>query len=159
MASISQSVETSLNPPRFLGAFRTVLGFTYVVGCPVHIYFALANPMGYRDMSKWAPPVSELAREFWYVWFLPHARIFALVIAAFEIAVGILILRGGSATKWGLVGALGFHLALATIFGMWPYTVPMIVLIAWALRYDFRPFRTTASLKRPNSARREPQAT
>jgi hypothetical protein len=126
-----------------------LLGFTYVVGSPIHIYFALVKPMGYRDMSEWAPPVSELAREFWYVWFLPNARIFALVIAGFEIAVGILIVRGGSATRWGLVGALGFHLALAGIFGMWPYTVPMIVVIAWALSYDFDPLLTTARLK-PN---------
>ncbi|HYI45457.1 MAG TPA: hypothetical protein VE174_08380 [Actinomycetota bacterium] len=43
------------------------------------------------------------------MWLLPRADVLALVIAAFEITVGVLILRGGSATRLGLVGALGFQ--------------------------------------------------
>jgi hypothetical protein len=34
---------------------------------------------------------------------------------------------------------------MAAMFGMWPYKVPMILLIGWVLRYDFdRAFRRPA---------------
>ena len=139
MASTSGGVMNRKSPGRFMRVFRVVLGLIYFFGSFSHVYFGLTQPGSYRDFSRWAPPLNAPARELWFVWFLPRANVLALVIAAFEITVGILILRGGSATRLGLAGALGFHLALAVMFGMWPYTIPMILLITWALRYEFRP--------------------
>jgi|CXWK01.1.fsa_nt_gi hypothetical protein len=128
-------------PGAFLRGFRAVLGLIYFFGSFSHVYFGLANPGAYRDFSDWAPPTSEPARDTW-TWFLSDARYLALVLAAFEMLVAVLILYGGRATKLGLLGALGFHVVLALMFGMWPYTLPMIVLLGWSLRYDFdRVFR------------------
>jgi hypothetical protein len=134
----------AMRPGRLARGFRALLGLVYVLGSPTHVYLAVANTEAYRAFSEWAPPTSEISRSLWN-WFLSNARYLALLIAAFELAVGLLILKGGGPTKVGLLGALGFHIVLAAMFGMWPYTVPMILLIGWMLRYDFdRAFRRPA---------------
>lgn len=112
-----------------------MLGLVYLFGSPIHVYFSFNAP-AYHDFSEWAPPITELSREVW-TWFLSNAQVLALLLAMFELLVSVLILWGGQATRLGLIGALGFHLILASMFGMWPYTVPMVFLIGWSLRYDF----------------------
>ena len=95
-------------------------------------------------LSLASAPPSFCSRCLWN-WFLSNARYLALLIAAFELAVGLLILKGGRPTKVGILGALGFHVVMAAMFGMWPYKVPVILLIGWVLRYDFdRAFRRPA---------------
>jgi hypothetical protein len=140
----------SREPGAFVRGFRAMLGLVYFFGSPTHVYFALENPKGYRDFSEWAPPTSELSRDVW-AWFLSNAQHLALLIAAFELVVAVLIFYGGRATTVGLSGALGFHLTLAAMFGMWPYTLPMILLIGWTARFGFeRVFK--ASRRRSGAA-------
>jgi hypothetical protein len=73
----------------------------------------------------------------WESWFLPNARYLGLLVAAFELTVAVRILSRGRVTRVGFVGTLVFHIALAGIFGMWPYTIPMIAALGYMLRFDF----------------------
>lgn len=132
------AISTARSPGVGFRVLRIVVGLVYTFGSASHVYFALGNPDAYADFSKWAPPLSEPARDLWG-WFLDHASTLALGIALFEIVVGVAILAGGKATKLGLAAALAFHLALTVLFGMWPYTLPMLGLLALSLRYDYAP--------------------
>jgi hypothetical protein len=114
-----------------------LIGLVYLLGAPTHLYFALFNTDGYRGMSDWSPPVTAASRAFWVDWFLPNARYLGLVIAAGELAIAILILSRRAGTKLGFACAASFHVALAALFGMWPYTIPMFVVLALMVRFDF----------------------
>lgn len=116
-----------------------LIGIVYLFGSPVHVYFALFNAEGYRGMSDWAPPITAASERFWFSWFLPNARYFGLLIAVVELSIAVLILSRGLPTSLGLAAATAFHLALTAIFGMWPYTVPMVLLLSYAARFEFSP--------------------
>jgi hypothetical protein len=117
--------------------FRIFIGLVYLFGAPTHVYFALWNPDGYRGMSDWSPPITSLSRDFWLSWFLPNARYLGLLIAVVELIVAVLILSRGRTSRLGFGAAALFHVALAALFGMWPYTVPMILVLAYMVRFDF----------------------
>jgi hypothetical protein len=61
-----------------------------------------------------------------------------LLLAAFELAVGLLILAGGRKTTLGLVAAVAFHLGLMLFgWGFCFWSVPMLAGLVALLRYDF----------------------
>lgn len=124
-------------PGRVARTFRLVIGFVYLFGAPTHVYFAVFDPDGYRGMSEWAPPITSVSRTFWDSWFVPNARVLALLLAAAELTIAILILSRDSWTRLGLAAAALFHVALAAIFGMWAYTLPMIVALAYVANFEF----------------------
>jgi hypothetical protein len=69
---------------------------------------------------------------------MPHAALFGLLLAAFELSVGLLILAGGRKTTLGLVAAVAFHLGLMLFgWGFWFWCVPMLAMLVALLRYDF----------------------
>jgi hypothetical protein len=78
-----------------------------------------------------------MSRTFWESWFLPNARYLGLAIAAGELVIALLILGRGRWTRAGLVCATLFHLALAALFGMWPYTVPMVLVLGHMTTLEF----------------------
>jgi hypothetical protein len=48
----------------------------------------------------------------WRAVVAPNQYLFVGLLVAFEAVVGVLILSGGRRTQLGLIGAIGFHLAL-----------------------------------------------
>lgn len=48
--------------------------------------------------------------------FMANPRVWGLTVAAGELMLGLLLLRGGPAAKVGCLGVIGFHLALV-LFG------------------------------------------
>ena len=68
---------------------------------------------------------------------LPHFFISLLVI--FEAAVGVLILSGGRRTQLGLIGAIGFHVALWLFgWGVPTYALIMVPALILLLRAERR---------------------
>jgi hypothetical protein len=88
-------------------------------------------------MSEWSPPITSASRTFWESWFIPNARVFALLLAAGELALALLIVSRAGWTRLGLAAATFFHVALAAIFGMWFYTVPMILVLGSMTTLEF----------------------
>jgi hypothetical protein len=62
----------------------------------------------------------------WRAVVAPHHVLFISLLVAFEAVVGLLILSGDRRTQLGLVGAIGFHLAL-WLFG-WGVTIYALVM-------------------------------
>ena len=151
MTTADAERQTSRQPRGAARAFRTLIGLVYLFGAPTHLYFALVNPAGYRDMGAWAPPITPLSREFWDAWFIPNARFFGVTLAFAELAIALLILSRGRATALGFIAATGFHLALAALFGMWPYTVPTALLLAYMTTLEFDDGLATRLISRYSS--------
>ena len=53
--------------------------------------------------------------------------VFGLLAAAFEIAVGLLLLKGGRQTNWGLLAGIVFLLAITPLG---PWTLPNVIMAA-----------------------------
>ena len=63
----------------------------------------------------------------WRAVVAPNQYLFIGLLVAFEAVVGVLILSGGRRTQLGLVGAIGFHLAL-WLFG-WFVTIYCLIML------------------------------
>jgi hypothetical protein len=75
----------------------------------------------------------------WRAVVAPNQPLFIGLLVAFEAVVGVLILSGGRRAQLGLIGAIGFHLAL-WLFG-WDvtvYSVLMLPALALLLRAERR---------------------
>jgi uncharacterized membrane protein YphA (DoxX/SURF4 family) len=77
-------------------------------------------------------------KQAWLSVFMPHAALLGLLLAAFELTAGLLILAGGRKTTLGLLGALAFHLGLMLFgWGFWFWSAPMLAVLVALLHYDF----------------------
>lgn len=76
-------------------------------------------------------------RETWRSVVAPDQALFIGALIAFEAVVGVLILSGGRRAQWGLVAAIGFHVALLS-FGWFFYawSLPMVVALVILLRAE-----------------------
>lgn len=109
---------------------RRALAGMFLAGGVVHVVLGLVAPEVYDSFADGA--IVDVVRTAWRDLFVPNATLLALGLAAFEATVGGLILRGGRAGRFGLVGAIAFHVALVA-FGWWylAWSVPMIALLVW----------------------------
>lgn len=119
---------------------RRSLAWLFLLGSVSHVILGTGFTEAYRDFAAWSP--FEWVRDAWASVFMSNVTLFALLLAAFEATVGTLILSGGRKMQLGLVGAIGFHVGLM-LFGMWPWSVPMITLMLMLL----------ASVRRRGAAR------
>lgn len=101
----------------------------------------LVAPDGFVKLGTDAPLLP------FYRWGFEHIvvkapAVFGLLAAAFEIAVGLLMLKGGRRTEWGLIAGIVFLLAI-TPLGVWTLPNPIMAAglgaILWRRRTDARP--------------------
>jgi len=106
---------------------RVVLGvFFIVMAVGVNVVYVLVAPDGFVKLGTNAPLIP------FYRWAFEHIvdtapAVFGLLVAAFEIAVGLLMLRGGRRTNWGLIGGIVF---LVAITPLGPWTLPNLIMAA-----------------------------
>jgi hypothetical protein len=106
---------------------RVGLGvFFIIMALGVNVVYVLVAPDGFVKLGTDAP----LLRP--YEWIFAHVvssapTALGLAIAAFEIAVGVLMIRGGHMSTWGLLGGIAF-LVVSSPLG--PWTLPNLVLAA-----------------------------
>jgi hypothetical protein len=79
----------------------------------------------------------------WRAVVAPNIFLFISLLVVFEAVVGVLILSGGRKTQVGLLGAIGFHLAL-WLFG-WGVTIYVLIMLP-ALVLLFRAERRAATV-------------
>ena len=66
-------------------------------------------------------------RDTWHSLVMTHRYLWILLLIAFEVAVGILVLLGGRLTQLAYLAAIGFHIALLAFgWGFFLWSVPMI---------------------------------
>ena len=88
----------------------------------------------------------------WRAVVAPNQYLFIGLLVAFEAVVGVLILSGGRRTQLGLVGAIGFHLAL-WLFGWFVtiYSLIMLPVLVLLLRAERRAATVSATTAAPAS--------
>lgn len=85
---------------------RWFFALVFVGGGISHVHLGRSNPAGYEPFGDTAvlPPLARL----WEAFVMPNIGWLTLLLAAFEIAVGIGLALGGSATRLAALAALGF---------------------------------------------------
>lgn len=106
---------------------RVVIGvFFIIMAIGVNVVFVLVAPDGFVKLGTDAPLIP------FYEWVFEHIVVHApavvgLLVAAFEIVVGVLMVRGGRLTNWGLIGGIVF---LVGIMPLGPWTLPNGIMAA-----------------------------
>ncbi len=89
---------------------RGFISIWYLLGWISHVYLGLFSPDTYSVFGTTA--IFPAFTQLWQNFFMPRITIFALLLAAFEITVGILIIIRGKWVKYGLVLSLLFNMFL-----------------------------------------------
>lgn len=119
--------------PQALRVGRWAVGALFIgAGAGVNAWYLARGDDygGFADGSQFA-----FVREAWRSVVAPDQVFFISLLIAFELAVGALVLGGDRRSEWGLIAAIGFHVALMTFgwaFALW--SVPMLFAFALLLR-------------------------
>jgi hypothetical protein len=108
----------------FPNAARLFFALWYLLGSLVHLKFGLTDNHIYEIFGRTS--LLPASRELWTSFVMPHITSFALLVAAFEMSVGILILSKGRYVKIGLTASLLFNLFLVQLglgYAVPPWTV------------------------------------
>ena len=92
---------------------RVFFALWYLLGSLVHVKFGLTNNHIYEPFGRTSLLVAS--GELWTRVVMPHIAFFALLLAAFEMAVGILLLSKGRYVKIGLTASVLFNLFLVQL--------------------------------------------
>jgi len=90
----------------------------------IHVKYGLTNSHIYEAFG--ATSLFAASRDLWVAVVMPHVVFFALLLAAFELTIGILILSKGRYVTIGLAASVLFNLFLVQLglgFPEIPWTV------------------------------------
>lgn len=106
---------------------RVVLGaFFILMALGVNVVFVLLAPDGFVKLGTDAALLP--AYEWTFRHFVAEApAVFGLLVAAFEITVGVLMIRRGPLTRWALLAGIVF---LVAITPLGPWTLPNLIMAA-----------------------------
>ena len=122
---------------RALAVGRLAVGLLYIVaGALVNTVF-LATGEDYADFAKGS--YLTVVRDTWRSLVVPNHHFFISLLILFELTVGVLVLSGGRRAEFGLVGAIGFHVALLSFgWGFYLWSIPMLIAFVLLLRAQRR---------------------
>jgi len=92
---------------------RAFFALGYLVGSMVHVRFAVTNNHVYEAFGKTA--LIPGFQKLWSSVAMPNITFFALLLAAFEMTTGILILSRGKYVRIGLAASVLFNLFLVQL--------------------------------------------
>jgi hypothetical protein len=123
-------------PGRVATVARLAFGGLFTGGSLVHVAIVVTGTETYRHFADTV--FIPVVKQAWLSVFMPHATLLGLLLATFELTVGLLILAGGRKTTLGLLAAVAFHLGLMLFgWGLWFWSVPMLAMLVALLRHDF----------------------
>jgi hypothetical protein len=130
---------------RYVG--RVAVGTLMLLGGAVFnaVNLALGEYAGFADQAHFG-----WVTDAWRAIVAPNQYLFIGLLVVFEAVVGVLILSGGRRTQLGLIGAIGFHLAL-WLFG-WFVTIYSLIMLP-ALVLLLRAERRAATVSATTAAR------
>jgi hypothetical protein len=131
-ARIKMKIRNSFHNPNpgdriFPNVARLFFALWYLLGSLVHIKAGLTDNQVYEVFGRTS--LLAASRQLWTSVIMPHITFFALLLAAFEMATGILILSKGRYVRIGLTASVVFNLFLVQLGLGYPATL-------WSLR-DF----------------------
>lgn len=89
---------------------RGFVALWYLLDWMIHAYLALFAPSTYEVFGHTS--LIPGYESFWQYLIMPRIIFFALLLAAFEITVGLLLINRGKWVKYGLVLSVAFNLFL-----------------------------------------------
>lgn len=92
---------------------RLLIAPWYLLGWMSHVYLGLNNPEIYRPFGQTA--LIPAFTGFWYNNMMPHITTLALLLAVFEISVGVLLISKGGWVKIGITLSIVFNLFLVQL--------------------------------------------
>jgi uncharacterized membrane protein YkgB len=120
---------------------RVVLGIFFILmAVGVNVVLVLIAPDKFVGLGTDAPLLP------FYRWGFEHVvakapAVFGLLAAAFESTIGLLLIKGGRRTEWGLIGGIVFLLAI-TPLSVWTLPNPIMAaalgVILWRRRTEAR---------------------
>jgi hypothetical protein len=138
--------------PRARSIGRVAVGMLMLLGGAVFnaVNLALGDYAGFADQAHFGWVTGA-----WRAVVAPNQYLFIGLLVAFEAVVGVLILSGGRRTQLGLVGAIGFHLAL-WLFGWFVtiYSLIMLPTLLLLLRAERRAAAVSATTAAPAAVSR-----
>ena len=108
-------------------AARLALGTFFIsMAVGVDVVFVLAAPDAFVDLGTNAPLLSP------WGWVIEHVvakapAVFGLLVASYEVTLGLMMMKGG---RWGSLGLVGGIVFLLVIAPLGPWTVPNLVMAA-----------------------------
>ena len=115
---------------------RRLVGGLYLVTGGINAGIVAADPQTYEtfaDGSFWSFVTRawrDVVMDQPYFWFL--------MLAAGEVVLGVLLLRGGRAARAGWIGVIAFHVLLMSFgFGIWLWVLPALGVLVPAARADW----------------------
>ena len=128
------------------GTLRRAVGCFFLFTGGVHLGMVAADVEVYRHFADGS--MLPFVRDGWSDVFMAHAVLWALLVMAGELMMGLLLLRGGAAAKVGWAGVIAFHACLMLFgWGFWLWSVPVLVLLVWAARRDWPALGGAAPLR------------
>ena len=156
---MSTTIERSARLPapvqrtRRAASARHVVGGFYLVMGGINAGIVAADPQTYRPFADGA--FWSFVTTTWHDIVMPHPYAWFLLLAAGEVVLGLLLLRGGPAARVGWAGVIAFHVLLMAFgFGIWVWCLPALAFLVPAARADWPalaapPYRTRTPATRP----------
>jgi hypothetical protein len=150
-AIVASVLATWSRRARYIG--RIAVGVLMLLGRAVFNAVNLAFGADYGDFADQAH--FGWVTAAWRAMVAPNHYLFIGLLVAFEAVVGVLILSGGRRTQLGLIGAIGFHLALWLFgWGVSFYSLLMLPALVLLLRAERRAGTISATSTAPASVAR-----
>jgi hypothetical protein len=100
----------------------------------IHVGIVAADTELYRHFADAAP---AWVHEAWQEVFMAAPTAWGLLLAAVEVAMGLLLLSHGRAVRVGWAGVIAFHVGLLFFgWGIWLWSVPVLVVLVIASRAE-----------------------
>ncbi len=90
--------------------YRFLFSLLYLLGWILHVYLGIWSPETYSGFSK-----TVIFTPFQWTWsnvIIPNISIFALLLAAIELTIGLLMINKGKWVKIGVTLSLAFNICL-----------------------------------------------
>lgn len=154
-------VTTTLEPRTTLGpaprarsrasAVRRFVGGFYLVMGGINAGIVAADPQAYRpfaDDAYWS-----FVTDAWRDVVMARPTAWFLLLAAGEVVLGLLLLRGGPSAKVGWTGVVAFHVLLMSFsFGIWMWSLPALALLVPAAVADWPSLGARSAAPAPSTA-------
>ena len=128
---------------RLARRIRRFVGCFYLMTAGINAGIALADAEAYRHFAD--ASYLPLVTRMWNDVVMTRPALWGFLLAGGEIVLGSLLLSHGRAVQTGWVGVIAFHVLLMVFgFGIWLWSVPVLLLLIPAARADWPALRLEA---------------
>ncbi|MCK9824041.1 hypothetical protein NOCD_11150 [Nocardioides cavernae] len=138
LAAPAQRTRRAASARHVVGAFFLVMG-------GLNAGIVAADPQTYLPFADGA--FWPFVTTAWHELVMPHPHAWFLTLAAGEVVLGLLLLRGGAPARLGWSGVIAFHVLLMAFgFGIWVWSLPALAVLVPAARADWPALAAPASV-------------